>query len=182
MAVTPTIQNTQPVVGASFDSWGALINDRLQETYTDINALATQVNIDTPLASGALPKSGGTMTGDAVLADVFPGSPLSVGFRGIPVVSVDADHSFVNTDSGKCIRLIGTTARSWTLSNATFYIGTTLVVRNFSTQPLSIVRSGISLRVVGSATDANRSIAPQGQAVLFQEDTNVWTIQGIGVS
>lgn len=183
MAVTPTIQNVQPVIGASADTWGGILNPRLQEAYADINALAVQGNASETAVAGALPKAGGTMTGDIGLADVAPGSALSVGFRGVPVMSIDADRTLLATDAGKMIRLTGTTARTWTIPPDVFPIGTAIVVRSVSTAALSIARgAGVTLRLVGVAANANRSMASQGQATLLQEALNEWSISGLGVS
>lgn len=186
MPVTPTIQSTVPVVGGSADTWGGTINSRVGETYTDINALAVQGNDNEIAVAAALPKAGGTMTGDVALADVAPGSTRSVGFRGLPVVSIDAVRTFGLTDSGKMIRLTGTTARTWTIppvASVGFPIGTVIVLRNTSTAALALARgAGVQLRIAGSATDANRSITPQGLVTITHEASNVWVASGLGVS
>lgn len=186
MAVTPTITNVQPVIGGSADTWGGTLNDRLGEAYVDINALAVQGNANETAVAAALPKAGGTMTGDVVLADVAPGSDRSVGFRGLPVVSIDADRTFGLTDSGKMIRLTGVTARTWTIppvGSVGFPIGTVIVLRNTSTAALALARgSGVQLRIAGSATDANRSITPHGLVTITHEASNVWVASGLGVS
>lgn len=186
MAVTPTITNVQPVIGGSADTWGGTLNDRLGEAYVDINALAVQGNANEIAVAAALPKAGGTMTGDVALADVAPGSTRSVGFRGLPVVSIDAVRTFGLTDSGKMIRLTGTTARTWTIppvASVGFPIGTAIVVRNFGTQPITLARgASVQLRIPGSATDANRTVAASGQATLVMEASNVWVISGVGVA
>lgn len=183
MAVTPTIQNVQPVIGASADTWGGILNPRLQEAYADINALAVQGNATEALATAALPKGGGAMTGDIYLADVAPGSPTSVGFRGLPVVQIDADRTFLNTDAGKMIRGVGTTARTWTIPPGVHPVDTAIVVRNASTATISLARgAGVELRVAGSATNSNKSLGPQGMATIVHEALNVWVITGPGVT
>lgn len=186
MPVTPTIQNVYPVIGGSADTWGGTLNDRGGETYTDINALAAQGNANETAVAAALPKAGGTMTGDVVLADVAPGGPLSVGFRGLPVISIDADRTFGLTDSGKMVRLTGTTARNWTIppvASVGFPVGTAIVIRNFGTQTLTLTRgASVQLRIPGSATDANRTVAASGQATMVMEASNVWVISGVGVA
>lgn len=186
MPVTPTIQNVYPVIGGSADTWGGTLNDRGGETYTDINALAAQGNANETAVAAALPKSGGTMTGDLALANVGPGSQYSAGFRGVPVVSIDADRTFLLTDAGKMIRLTGTTTRTWTIppvGSVGFPVGTVIIVRSVSSATLSIVRgSGVTLRVDGAAGNANRTLVPYGKAALIHEDANVWTASGVGLS
>lgn len=125
------------------------------------------------------------MTGPIALGNPTPNAAgaSDAGFRGLPVISIDADRTFGVTDSGKCIRLTGTTSRTWTIPPATLPVGTVIVVRVYGTQPLTIARgSGVSLRLPGSATDANRTVSTQGFASLWQEDTNVWVISGVGAA
>lgn len=183
MPVTPTIQNVKPTVGASADTWGGTINDRIGETYADIHALATLANATETKANDALPKAGGDLTGDLGLGDPTPDDAFSAGFRGLPTVSIDADRTFAAKDAGKCIRLTGTTARTWTIPPGVLGVGQVIVLRNAGTAALSISRgSGVELRLAGLATNANRSLAAQGYATLYQEATNIWLISGSGVS
>lgn len=183
MAVVITTTGAAPTVGASFDVWGGQLNANIGTVKTDLDALASQVNTDSPLAAAALSRAGGTMTGDQVLADVAPGSILSAGFRGVPVVTIDADRTFLNTDAGKCVRLSGVTARTWTIPAGVHPIGTAIMIRSASSGLLSIARAGgVVLRVDGNSADANRTLAPFGRAVLYQDDSNQWTASGTGLS
>lgn len=186
MPITPTIQNVQPTVGGSADTWGGTVNARLQEAYVDITDIATQVNSNTTVANAALPKSGGTSTGDQILANVGPTSAFSAGYRGAPPVIIDVDRTFQLSDAGKMIRLFGSNVRTWTIppnSSVAFPIGTVMVLRNFALVSLNIARGvGVQLRVDGSAVDANSTISPYGKASLIQEDTNLWVIGGTGVA
>lgn len=183
MAFTPTTQNTQPVVGASADTWGGIINARLQEVYADFIAIATQFNATQIIAAAALPKAGGTLTGDVVVGDPTPAGADSIGLRGLPVVSIDADHTFVAKDAGKCRRLTGTTTRTWTIPPNVVAVGQVIVVRNAGTANLTLARgSGVALRIPGSTTDSNKTVAGSGFVSLLQEDTNVWVVSGTGVA
>ena len=186
MPVTPTIQNTKPVVGGSADVWGGIINDRIGETYTDINALAALANANETVAGAAVPKAGGAMTGDLVLAASGPGDALSAGYRGAPVVNFSTDKTLALSDAGKVQRLTGSTARTLTIppaSSVGFPIGTVIPLRNAATASLNIARgSGVTLRIPGSATNADRVMTSYGTATLLLEDANVWLITGVGVS
>ena len=53
---------TKPEVGASEDSWGTKVN-------TDMDLIDTQMKASADLAAAALPKAGGTMTGDTLHGD-----------------------------------------------------------------------------------------------------------------
>lgn len=183
MAVTPTITNVHPVVGASADTWGGTLNSRLSEAYADINALAVQGNASEIAAAAALPKAGGTSTGDQVLANVAPTSEFSAGYRGLPVVSINADRTLGASDAGKMIRLFGSTARTWTIPPNAFPTGSAIVLRSYSSAVLSVVRgAGVTLAIPGDNTNKNLSLASFGQATLVQEDPNVWVLSGVGVS
>lgn len=180
MAVTITYDGAVPTPGADADVWGVELNDgALAKVKVDLDAIAAALN--TILV--ALLKTGGTMTGDVVLADVGPGSIYSVGFRGLPVVGIDANRTFGLTDSGKMIRLTGTTARTWTIppnSSVAFPIGTVIVLRTASTGTVAVARgASVALRSNGSSTDADKTIPAYTKAVLTQEAANVWTIDGV---
>jgi len=180
MPVSPTIQDVQPTVGGSADTWGGVLNARLQEAYDDIFALATQGNSTETAFGFAVLVTGSTSTGDQILANVGPTSQYSAGYRGLPVVSVDVDRTFLLTDAGKMVRLFGAVSKTWTIppnSSVAFPIGTVIVLRNFATATLNIARgAGVSLRQVGSATDANATLASFGRTAIIKEDTDIWVM------
>lgn len=187
MSVTPTIQNVKPVVGGSADTWGGTLNDRIGETYVDINALATQGNASEAAVVAKVNKAGDTMTGDLALANVAPSSVYSAGYLGAPVLSYDVDKTLALTDAGRMQRLFGATARALTIppaSSVGFPIGTVIPLRSYTTGvPWNIVRgAGVTLTVAGSVTNKNCVLATFGFGSLVQEDTNIWVISGAGVS
>lgn len=186
MAVTNDITQTNPVVDADFDTWGAKQNNFFDQVRTTVAQLVTAVNGLLTDITARVAKAGDTMTGDLVLADVGPTSALSVGFRGLPVVSIDADRTFVLTDAAKMIRGFGSTPRTWTIppiGSVGFPVGTVIVIRSYSSANISIVRgSGVQLRVDGGSGDANRILVPFGKAALVHEDPNMWTVSGVGIS
>lgn len=187
MPVVNTYDGNVPTYDADEDTWGFELNTALGgQIKPTLDAFASAINTNETVAGAALSRAGGTMTGDQVLADVGPSSALSVGFRGLPTVSIDADRTFLLTDAGKMIRLTGTTARTWTIppvGSVGFPVGTVIIVRSVSSANLSIVRgSGVTLRVDGSAANANRTLIPFGKVALIHEETNVWTASGVGLS
>lgn len=186
MPVTPTYTGATPTVDADEDTWGGELNDALGDIAADLEALADHSNDNETKANAALPRSGGTMTGQLVLEDSGPNSALGAGFRGAPIVDFDADKTIALSEAGKTLRLIGTTARTLTIppvGTVGFPPGTAIVLRNVSTQALTIARgAGVTLTLTGSATNKNCALAPRGRATLLMDDTNVWDVGGVGVS
>lgn len=179
MPVTITYTGATPTVDADEDTWGDELNDdALAPIKVDLDALAAQGNASETLASGALLRAGGTMTGDIVLADAGHASALSVGFRGLPQVNIDADRTLALTDSGKMIRVFGATGRTITVpTNAAvpFPIGAVILVRNFQSVNLTVTRSsGVTLAQEGGYTDGAITLAPARSVTLVKEDTNIW--------
>lgn len=187
MPVTPTIQNVKPTVGASADVWGGILNDRVGETYVDINALAVQGNANEAAVVGAMPKTGGAFSGPVTVPDVGPASPLNVGYRGAPVIGFDTDRTLLLSDAGKMLRLFGPTSRTLTippLSSVGFPLGTVILLRSYTTTvPWNIARgAGVTLTVAGSNVNKNCQMATFGFGSLTLEDTNIWVLSGVGVS
>lgn len=186
MAVTPTIQNVKPVVGGSADTWGGTLNDRVTETYVDINALATQGNASEAAVIAKVAKAGDTMAGDLALANVGPTSAYSAGFRGAPPLDFSSDKTLALTDAGVSQRMVGASPLTLTIPPAGsvgFPLGTVIPLRNSTGVVMTVARgAGVTLTVVGSATNANATISARGAGAIWQEATNVWMIQGVGVS
>jgi len=187
MPVTNTYDGNTPTYDADEDTWGFELNTALgSQIKPTLDAYAAAINANETLSTAALPKAGGTMTGDVVLADVGPGSQYSAGYRGLPVVSIDATRTFLLTDAGKMIRLSGTTDRTWTIppvGTVGFPVGTIIAVRAGSTGIITLARgSGVALRLVGSDTNSNKTVAAYGQATLVHEASNVWTLSGVGIA
>lgn len=110
----------------------------------------------------------------------------SVGFRGAPQNSQDATYTLVLNDAGKTILHTVAGAHTWTIppnSSVAFPLGTSIVVHNTGAGAVTIARgSGVALRIGGSATDANRSLAQYGLATLYKSGADSWYITGSGVS
>ena len=132
-------------------------------------------------------KAGDTLTGDLILT-LAPAtlSVYSAGFRGIPVATHDANYTFVLGDSATMSRHTSGTAHAWTIppnSSVNYPLGTAIVGRNFGTGVVTLTRgSGVALRMAGSGTSANVAMAQYGMFTAIQEATDVWVVQGVGLS
>lgn len=186
MPVTNDITQTNPVVDADFDTWGAKQNNFFDQVRSTVGALVSQFNALQTASANFLSRAGGTMTGDQVLFAGGPTDARSSGYRGAPVSSFDADKALVLADAGVTQRLTGSTGRTLTIppvGSVGFPVGTVIPIRVSSSASLVVARgSGVQLRLAGSTTDANRTVATQGLATIMHEDTNVWVISGIGIS
>jgi len=186
MPVTNSYDGNTPTVDADADTWGGELNTALGQIKSTLDAIASALNTVVTAAAACLPKAGGQMLGDIILADTDPVSALSVGFRGLPVISFDADRTLFLSDSAKMLRLNGTTARTWTIppvGSVAFPVGTVIALRCYSTQAITVARgAGVTLQGDGGFVDKNYAIASGGFAFITQEATNFWVISGTGVS
>lgn len=186
MTVTNDYDGNTPTVDADEDTWGGENNTALGQIYTTLQQLVSAVNDLLTNIAGMLPKAGGTMTGELRLGDPTTVNADSAGYRGAPVIDFDAAKTLALTEVGKTLRLIGTTARTLTIppvGTVGFKPGTIIVLRNVSTQPLTIARgSGVTLTVTGATTNKNCTLSPRGRAALVMDENNVWDIGGVGVS
>jgi hypothetical protein len=110
----------------------------------------------------------------------------SIGFRGVPINTQDAPYTAVLGDSGRCLLHTSASTHTWTIppnSSVAYPTGTVIVVSNIGSGAVTIARgSGVALRIGGSSTDSNKTLAQHGIASMLKLDTNSWYISGTGVS
>lgn len=84
---------TKPTVGGSTGTWGTILNNFIDAITTDLTAAETT-------AGAALPKAGGTMTGEiTALTQVWTHSALG-SISGANAMDLDAANSFSATING----------------------------------------------------------------------------------
>ena len=103
--------------------------------------------------------------------------------RDVPVVTRNSDHTLTSSDRGRKQIKTGSSAVTYTIA-AGLPDGMTVVVRNRNASGnITVARgTGVELYMVGNGTNANRTVAPWGEALLHHEGGNVWSISGTGVS
>jgi len=110
----------------------------------------------------------------------------SIGYRGAPLNTQDATYTLVLVDSGKTILHTSATPHTWTIppnASVAYPTGTVIVVANIGSGAVTIARgASVALRIGGSATDGNKTLAQHGIASLLKLDTNSWYISGTGVT
>jgi len=92
----------------------------------------------------------------------------------------------VLTDSGKTVLHTSASTHTWTIppnASVAYPVGTIIVLANTGSGAVTVSRgSGVALRIAGTATDKNMTLAQHGIASLFKLDTNNWYISGTGVT
>ena len=103
--------------------------------------------------------------------------------RDVPVVTRNSNHTLTSSDRGRKQLKTGSGAVTYTIASG-LPDGMTVVVRNRNASGnITIARdTGVELYMAGNGTNANRTVAPWGEALLHHEGGNVWSISGTGVS
>lgn len=161
-----------------------LSGDNVGKLNTNLTWSGNNTQTGTLTVSGALTLSG---TADHRLtATPTTLSDTSIGFRGAPQNVQMADYTFVLGDSGKHVVHTSASDHVWTIPTAAsvaYPFGTVIILVNFASSTLTINRSsGVALRIAGSSTDANVTLAPYGIATLFYLTTDIWFVSGSGIS
>lgn len=152
-----------------------------------ISDVGTAAAKNTGTSGDAVPLLNGnnTFSGTIALTGPGPTSEFAAGYRGAPASGPQTNYTFVLADAGKMVRHNSGSSHTWTIptnGDVAFPIGTTIMLVNSDTGTVTIARdSGVTLRLSGSATDANRTLAAHSIACLVKDQTNVWYISG-GVS
>jgi hypothetical protein len=153
-----------------------------------IRTVMAQVSTWLAGAAGPLPKSGGVMTG--AITGLANGSSVidgggtarGVGYRAIPLTAKSASYALALGDVGQGI---STSAGVSVPANATiaFAIGDTIALYNNSAAAITITQaSGVTLRLAGSASSGNRTLAQRGLGTLIKVGSDEWVMSGMGVS
>ncbi len=119
---------------------------------------------------------------------LFGGEPM--GFRGIPVRSVTAQHELRLDDNGRGVSsttggLVVPVTSTFAFQIGPFDVGHCTVFLNDSAvnqQITADVPATTLLRLAGTASTGTRTVGPHGVAVVYQQKLNEWWIYGTGVS
>lgn len=96
-------------------------------------------------------------------------------------------YTLVLTDANKHLYKTATSAYAWTVppnSSVAFPTGTTVtMVNNAASGAITITQgSGVTIRLAGTTTSGNLTLAAYGVATLLKVDTNTWFASGAGLS
>lgn len=137
---------------------------------TALSAAASGANTDiTSLQDGTTITAGGSIAAD------------TIGFRGLPQVAKTTSYTLELTDAGKHI---STTAGVVIPANGTlsFPTGTAIAIYNNSGSNITISITSDTLRLAGTTTTGNRTLANYGLATITKVASTVWVISGAGLS
>jgi hypothetical protein len=185
-----TIILSGDVTGTS-PAWDGTTNLAFSGTVISASSI-TAAKMAVGAAAGNLGYTPVNKTGDVVTGDIqlsYAATSLlanSIGFRGIPVNEQDVNYTFVVDDCGRLVRHNSGSAHAYTINpvaSTNYPVGTTICVRNVGSGVVTLTRgAGVTLRKVGSATDANIAVAQWGLATLVQEASDVWMVTGTGIT
>jgi hypothetical protein len=100
-----------------------------------------------------------------------------VGFRNIPRSTTSGTAAV--GDVGKCIAV----SAGLTIPSGTFAAGDAISIYNDSASAVTITQgSGLTLRLAGSTTAGNRTLAPRGVATIWFNSANEAVLSGAGAS
>ena len=159
--------------GTTSQKGAVQLEDSTSSTSTTKAATPNSVKSAYDLANAALPKSGGSMTGQITF-------DTSQTYPKIPANSQTSAYVLVAGDAGKHISI---TTGGVTVSSGVFNIGDAVSIYNNSGSNQTITQgSSVTLRQVGTANTGNRTLAQYGLATILCVASNTFVISGGGLS
>lgn len=144
-----------------------------QAAETTANGIASTANAAQATANAALPKAGGTMTGDIVFN-------ATQTYPKVPQNAKTAAYTLLASDAGKHISI---TTGGITVPAGVFAVGDAISVYNNSGSNQTITQgASTTLRLAGSASTGNRTVAQYGLCTILCVASNVFVISGAGLS
>ena len=162
---------TSPVNG---DTWTALTG-----LFARINGVTVQFPSSTSLAASYAPLTSPALVGTPTTLG------FEIGFRNIPISARSAAFTFADADRGTGTYYTGAVAAATINPNSTTAIGLGAVIPGFNngTGVLTLTRgAGVTLQIGGTVTSKDVAVAIGGRFTLIQWATNVWTVDGGGIS
>jgi hypothetical protein len=122
---------------------------------------------------------GTTLTANTIVSQTTS-SDVAGNLRSVPANSQTASYTLVVGDNGKYISI---TTGGVIVPPSIFSVGQVVSVYNNSGSSQTITGgTGVTLRLVGTATTGNRTISNYGLATILCVASNVFVVTGGGVS
>lgn len=100
MADTANYGWTKPTVGGDGGAWGGILNTLFDDIDADLNTLAATVSSVSTVASAALPKAGGEMTGEIDVLTARAHVEALGNITGTQALDLDVGNAFTATVTG----------------------------------------------------------------------------------
>lgn len=129
-----------------------------------------------------------TLSASRTLTLPEPGENVTLGYLNIPQNSQSTAYTLVATDAGKHILhpSADTTARTWTIpadSSVPYPIGTAITFINQNgAGVITIAITSDTMRLAGTGTTGNRTLAANGIATCIKVTSTEWIISGTGLT
>lgn len=149
-----------------------------------LSSLITPTNIVTAASTTTLTNKTISGANNTITVD----GTNEVGFRNIPQNSQSAAYNLVLSDSGKQIfhPSADTTARTFTIpanSSVAYPIGTAITFINQNgAGVVTIAITTDTMRLAGTGTTGNRTLAANGVATAIKITSTEWIISGVGLT
>ena len=109
----------------------------------------------------------------------------SIGYRDIPQITLTGNTTLALTDTGKHYYSANTTYTVTVPTNSAvpFNIGAAITFVQEGAQAITFTpAAGVTMYLAGNSTSANRSLTNYGMATLMKVGTNIWFINGTGLT
>jgi phage gp45-like len=134
---------------------------------------------DNNTVTGNLTVTGNASAGGSIAAGTTSSDAIG-NLREVPANSQTGSYTLQATDSGKYISI---TTGGVTVPQSIFTTGQTISIYNNSSSSQTITQgAGTTLRLVGTATTGNRTLAQYGVATILCVGSNVFVITGGGLT
>lgn len=135
----------------------------------------TASGVDVAIVTSTGTDFAGTVKRDAV----------ELGWLDLPQNAQNGAYTLALADRGKHIyssNVAGQSIAIPTNAAAAFPVGAAVVIVNDGASAITVTTAGITLKLAGSASTGNRTIAVNGMASLLKIGTDRWIISGAGIT
>lgn len=166
------------VIGAASNTWSNTIGAASNTWANTIGTYSNAISIAAfNKANNALPNTTATLAGTLTTTGSVLDSKGDV--RDVPISSKSTNYQLTGTDAGRCVSI---SSGDITLTNDTLSPDDAVTIFNNSGSSRSIIASGVTLYLAGTALTGTRTIAQRGLATILCVSTNVFVISGSGLS
>ena len=168
-----------PTNNGDANTWGTELNTALSEIDAQVFEVAGSVPTYT-----ALNKAGDTATA----LNITPANPPAnnaAGYLGVPINSQSGAYTYVITDAGMAVVNASGLSRVHTIplnASVAFPLGTIITAISYGGGITIAPTAGVTLSWVPTGANGNRTLSNVSMASLIKIGTDVWLINGSGIT